>query len=118
MRATIISICIFCAILAFAIGNTIYINMKGSDLLDLTEKVNEDNLADLAPEIKDQWSKLSLVLRISAVEDKLRTVSRSVSYLYELNNGADLDIRVVKSDLIRALEEVMDLEKPNLLQIF
>ncbi|MBQ2715361.1 MAG: hypothetical protein IJF21_01060 [Clostridia bacterium] len=118
MRATIISICIFCAILIFATGNTIYINMKVSDLIDLARDIDQESLPVLAPEIEKKWEEVYPVLQINAIEEKLRSVSRAVSYLGELNRGADLDIRIVRSDLIRALEDIASLERPDLLQIF
>ncbi len=118
MRSLIIAICILSAILIFAIGNTIYSNMKLSALCTLAEQIDEDNLADIAPVIRKKWNSLSRYLRISVTDTKIRSASTAVERIYQISKGANEDLRIARANLIIALDEINVLERPTLSQIF
>lgn len=118
MRSLIISLLILAVILAFSLSNTIYINMKISDLIDLSETIDADSICETATKIQKQWDKLCKLLRISVIDGKLRSVDLSISRLCESPKGTNFDIYQSRAELILALEEIATIEKPTLSQIF
>lgn len=118
MRSVIISIFILMMIIGFAVGNTIYTNMKLSDISELASNIDSENLGERAADIRHEWNKLSRHLRISVIDTKIRSVTSAVERLYQISKGADDDLMIARAELMLALEGISSIERPTLSQIF
>lgn len=115
MRATIISLIVFCAIIIFAALNAIYINMKISELIPIANEIadKDDRSVD---ELSCKWHRLVPLLRLSVPEERIRKVSRALSLLVDFRGGEN-ELNNLLRELILSLEDIRALERLNLMQI-
>ena len=118
MRALIISLIILICILVFSVFNTIYINVKLSELTNLTERISEESLQSVLNDITDIWEPLSDFLRITVTDAKINPVEKAIARLEQIAQGSKSDLLIARSDLLYALGEISELERITLLQIF
>lgn len=118
MRAVIISIIILISLLTFSVFNTIYINMKISQLTDLTENMNHSEISGQLSEFRSIWEPLSSYLRITVTDTKINPVEKAIEHLKQISLGSKSDFMTARSDLLTSLSEISELEEITLLQIF
>ena len=118
MRAVIISIIILICMLSFSVFNTIYINMKVSELTELAETIDRPSLSDRLDEISSIWDPLSDFLRLTVTDTKINPVEKALEHLKQIASDSKSDLPTARSDLIYALGEITELEEITFLQIF
>lgn len=118
MRAVIISIIILVCMLSFSVFNTIYINMKVSELTELAETIDHRTISEQLDEISSIWKPLSDYLHLTVTDTTINPVEKALEHLRQIVLGSKNDLSIARSDLIYALSEITELEEITFLQIF